>query len=206
MKRKEQIICVINAIVFLIAAYGSILLFSLLMTYASSPLALMIFAIPSFLGIYNAIYLGRYRSAISRETLLGCSVLIKYGLIPLYIIGGLLICVLILLTFTPIVFMIFVTPVAVTMLSLYGYVTMLAGGVFSFAYLKKAKDDKIHSKWLISLAALFQFFFTMDVISVGALALKEKKYVKVTIGVTAILALSAIGTFTWMVFNMVSAM
>ncbi len=202
-ERKEEKVCKINAIVFLAATYASIFLFLRIVTLTESPITLLTLAIPVALGIYNAIYLKKNQSMISRETLLGCSVLIKYGLIPMYIAGGLLICVLILLMFTPVVIMVFVTPVIVTMLSIYGYVIMLAGSTFSHGYLRKAKEENIYRKWIISVLKVLQFFFTLDVISVGVLALREKKYVKITIGIATVLILGMIGTFAFLVVSII---
>lgn len=166
----------------------------------------LILVIPLFVGILNAIYLRINRERISRSTLLRCAILIKYLLIPLYLVGGLTIILFFLLTFIPVVFMVFVGPFMIALLSAYGYATMLGGSAFSVAYINKAKKEGIHGKLLSSLAKMFQFFFGMDVITMTVLTLKERKYVKSTIMVIVILLVGIIGIIGWLTMNILKVL
>ena len=158
--------------------------------------------LPFLAGIVNAVYIRINRQKISRVTLLRCAIIIKYLMIPMYIIGGLLIVVFILLTCTPVVIMIFVGPFMIAVLSAYGYLTMLGGNAFSFAYIRKAQEEGVHGRIISTEGMIFQFFFSLDVISIAVLSLKERKYIVATIAVIAILLMGMIGITVWLVLKM----
>ena len=81
-----------------------------------------IMVLPIVLGLINlavGLILGQ---RISRVQLLICTRIIKYALIPFYVIGGFCIIVALLLMFTPVVIMIFVGPTVAIVLSVIGWV------------------------------------------------------------------------------------
>lgn len=129
------------------------------------------------------------KGKISREEFLNCTILIKYGLLPLFLVGGLLALLLLLMTFIPVPFMIFIGPAGALALSFLGYIILLGSAPFSIAYLTKSKQDRTHAKGLILPAKIMQFFFVFDVISIMVLSFKEGKWRKLTIAIVTVLAL-----------------
>lgn len=205
VKEDKGISCTILSIVYVVLAYISPLVGLRLIGSDAEKISSMAFCtlvLPFLAGIVNAVYIRINRQKISRVALLRCAIIIKYLMIPMYIIGGLLIAVFILLTCTPVVIMIFVGPFMIAVLSAYGYLTMLGGNAFSVAYIRKAREEGVHGRIVSATGMIFQFFFSLDVISIAALSLKERKYIPATIAVIAILLMGMIGITVWLVLKM----
>ena len=115
---------------------------------------------------------------ISRGQLLICTRIIKYALIPFYFLGGLCIALALLLMFTPVVIMVFVGPTIAVLLSVIGWLGLLGAAPFSVAYIVRACKEGVHGKVLSVFAVIFQFFFSLDVIFVIILAIKDRVYSK----------------------------
>lgn len=137
-----------------------------------------ILALPIILGLVNLSVVLILGEKISRGQLLICTRIIKYALIPFYIIGGLCIAVALLLMFTPVVIMVFVGPTIAVLLSVIGWLGLLGAAPFSVAYIVRACKEGVHGKALSVFAAIFQFFFSMDVFFVIILAIKDRVYSK----------------------------
>lgn len=148
--------------------------------------------LPFVLGIVNLIVLCVAGKRYTRAQLLNCTVLIKYGLIPLYLFGALAIAFSMFLSLVPVPFMIFVGPAMMLSLGATGYMILLGAAPFSITYLIKARREGVHGKVLTVAAGIMQFFFTLDVISLMMLAVKEKRWVKLTVTVLALLLLLAL--------------
>lgn len=204
MKDDKKVSCTVLAILYVILSYASPFVWVRLAGEDADAIIFLILVIPLCMGIVNAIYIRINFQKINRSTLLRCAVIIKYCLIPMYMAGGLLIAVLLLLTFTPVVIMIFLGPFMIAMLSVYGYLTMLGGNAFSLAYIRKAKEEGVHGAFLTTTGMVLQFFFSVDVISLAVLALKEKKCIGATIAVIVLLMLGFIGTFAWLLIKVLA--
>lgn len=137
-----------------------------------------ILALPIILGLVNLSVVLIVGEKISRVQLLICTRIIKYALIPFYIIGGLCIALALLLMFTPIVIMVFVGPTIAIALSVIGWLGLLGAAPFSVAYIVRACKEGVHGKALSVFAVIFQFFFSLDVIFVIILAIKDRVYSK----------------------------
>ena len=106
------------------------------------------------------------------------------------------------LAFVPLPFMIMIGPVLAIGLCVLGWMILVGAAPFSIAYLVRARQEGVHGTFSVILAGIFQFFFALDVISMMVLAVKEKKWVKVTMVVillTILLALLGIvgGIILW---------
>lgn len=137
-----------------------------------------VLALPIILGLVNLAVVLILGEKISRRQLLICTRIIKYALIPFYIVGGLSIAVALLLMFTPVVIMVFIGPTIAILLSAIGWLGLLGAAPFSVAYIVRAYKEGVHGKALSVFAAIFQFFFSMDVIFVIILAIKDRVYSK----------------------------
>ena len=137
-----------------------------------------IMVMPIALGLINLVVVLILGKRISRVQLLICTRIIKYALIPFYVIGGFCIIVALLLMFTPVVIMIFVGPTVAIVLSVIGWLGLLGAAPFSIAYIVRACSEGVQVKVLSVFAGIFQFFFTLDVIFVIILAVKDRSFVK----------------------------
>lgn len=176
-KKKKFPVIYLLAILYVLSAYlGPVALLAMPDSDAASIITSWLFWLPVILGVVNFIVVLAAKSKIERKQLLVCSMIIKYALIPFYLVGGLLIVLCLLLMVTPIVFMVFVGPMMALILGIYGWVILLGAAPFSLAYIVRSYKGGFHSKALLVISAIMQFFFTMDVIFITVLAVKERKY------------------------------
>lgn len=139
-----------------------------------SDLPLVVLVIPVVLLIMSIVIAALSKNS-HRRVFLMTAELIKYLLIPFYIMGGITIVIFFLLMFTPVVIMIFVSPVVIGILSVLGWISLAGSAPFMIAYLSKAVKDKKLGKPFALLIGFLQFFFAMDVITTIICAIKEKK-------------------------------
>ena len=176
-KKKKFPVIYLLAILYVLSAYlGPVALLAMPDSDAASIITSWLFWLPVILGVVNLIVVLAAKSKIERKQLLVCSMIIKYALIPFYLVGGLLIVLCLLLMVTPIVFMVFVGPMMALILGIYGWVILLGAAPFSLAYIVRSYKGGFHSKALLVISAIMQFFFTVDVIFITVLAVKERKY------------------------------
>ncbi len=134
-----------------------------------------------FLGIPIVLLLINIILAIAlkktgRRHFLNTARIIKYSLIPFFIMGGLLILAFFLFMFTPVVIMIFVSPMIMGALAVMGYISMVGSAPLVIAYLSKAaKDKKNGTLWTIVMT-IMQFIFGLDVLGTILCVIKEKKH------------------------------
>lgn len=205
MNSKEKKLTLL-AVLYIILVYASPVVFLLILELTSKNANALICGflfVPVVLSAINLIYLKCNYNNISRDALLKCTLLIKYLLIPLYIVGGMLNVLLFFLIFTPVVFMIFVSPFIIGILCFFGWIYMIGGGIFSLAYIIKAAKEGVHGKFLSVIAGILQFFFTVDVLSMMILSIKEKKYIPATISLVLIMVFGCIGSVLWLVTQVI---
>lgn len=140
------------------------------------------FLLPIILGIINLIVVLTAGRKWSRKTLLNCTLIIKYGLIPFYLIGGSITLGVTVMALFPLPLMLLFGLVAAVFL-FYGYVILLGTAPYAIAYIVKSCKGGIHSKSAAIVSGICQFFFVFDVLSMVVLTLKERHLVKTTIGV-----------------------
>lgn len=115
---------------------------------------------------------------VPRKVFLNLSRLIKYALIPYYIAGGVIIALCILLMFTPVVIMVFVSPAIITVLSALGYLSLLGTAPFMIAYLSRGVKDGVFGKGFSFVMGFLQFIFGLDVLATLICAGREKRKAK----------------------------
>lgn len=194
--RKFRGIYILPAL-YVIVAYGfGLLAYRLpgmeLEKHMGEQLATAVWILPLTMGVINLIVVLGFGKRISREQLLHCTLLIKYALIPLYLVGGLGVVLFFALAFVPLPFMIMIGPVLAIGLCVLGWMILVGAAPFSIAYLVRARQEGVHGTFSVILAGIFQFFFALDVISMMVLAVKEKKWVKVTMVVILLTILLAL--------------
>ena len=157
--------------------------------------------IPVILGLVNLFAVIILRRSVSREQLLNAALAVKYALVPFYLTGGLCIAAAWILTFTPVVIMVFIGPAVALALGTAGWLVLLCSAPFSVGYLARAKKDGVHAPALCITAGVLQFFFTADVVSMMILAIREKKWIRVTVALLILLLTAVIGAVIWLILK-----
>lgn len=157
--------------------------------------------IPVILGLVNLFAVIILRRSVRREQLLNAALAVKYALVPFYLTGGLCIAAAILLIFTPVVIMVFLGPAVALTLGTAGWLILLGSAPFSVGYLARAKKDGVHAPALCITAGVLQFFFTADVVSMMILAIREKKWIRVTVALLILLLTAVIGAVIWLILK-----
>lgn len=167
-------------ILYLIVSYTFFLLAALL--DRTPVLQFLSLLLPFLLGAVNLAVVLTAGRRWSRRTLLNCTLIIKYGLIPFYLIGGYLTVIVTVMAVFPLPFMMLFGLVTIVFL-IFGYGILLGAAPYAIAYLIKACREGAHSKIIVILSVICQFFFSFDVLSMMILTIKERHLVKTTIGV-----------------------
>lgn len=154
--------------------------------------------IPVLMGLVNLIIVLLYQKRIGRIRLLNCAIIIKYSLIPFFIFGGMIIAIALLLMFTPVVIGIFLGPVIAVIFSVLGWLVVVGSAPFSVAYIALSYKEKVHNRPFSIIAGICQFLFTLDVLSLMVLVLKEKRCVKSTVFVIILLILAIVVSTIWL--------
>lgn len=153
--------------------------------------------LPFIMSIVNLIVVLTIGRKWPRKTLLNCTLIIKYGLIPFYLIGGSATIFVTLMALFPLPLMaLFPLPLMAlfglftVFFLMFGYGILLGAAPYSIAYLIKSYQDGIHPKWLVIVAGICQFFFFFDVLIMMVLTFKERHKVKTTIAVFCAMCLA----------------
>lgn len=194
MEKSKNKVVYILSFLYMLSAYAGPLTNYIMNHYFSvdNALGFIGFFFPLPIAIISALYLAFRFREIDRGDLLGSAVLVKYLLIPLFIIGGALILMLALLMFTPVVIMIFVSPPAIALLLVLGWCYMVGGSIFMWFYLAKSGIDGKNHKVLCVIGCILQVFFAVDVITTMFFTFKEKKCVGPTVAVIVIAVLTGL--------------
>lgn len=172
----------------------------------NKPFKLMITFLPVTLLVINLIIVIINFKRLDRTVFLGVAVLIKYILIPLYIVGAVFMALCFLLVFSPVVIMVFVAPVVAIVFTGYGWSVIVAVAPYSVAYLLKARKEGALPAILTKIGIVTQFLFCIDVVTVMILAiLRERKWVKLTIALLSLFILCALGIGGFITVNIIKA-
>lgn len=148
--------------------------------------------LPLVFGIVNIIVSVKFCKPENRMILLNSTVLMKYALIPFFLFGGCLVVLCLCLSLIPVPFMIFLGPAATFLCLVIGWLILAFEAPYAISYLCASSKTNVWPKALIVIHSILQFFFTVDVIDVMVLTLREKKWIKLTIGIIVLLVLAVI--------------
>lgn len=146
-----------------------------------SSLASYLVYLPLVFGVINIIVSITFCKPENRIILFHSTVLVKYTLIPFFIIGGMILTASFLISFIPVPFMIFIGPVVTVLGSVIGWLVLAFGAPYAIAYLRLSAKAGVRTKAAVVLHIILQFFFTLDVIDVMILTLKERRWQKLTL-------------------------
>lgn len=181
--------------IYLLAIAYVIVIYTILVSFIvldDDEIRIGVLWLPILAGLLNLILVTVFRKRISREELLNCAIIVKYCLIPFYMLGGLGVLGVLILSVIPVPFMIFMGLAAVLML-VYGWIVMICSAPFSIAYIAASYKEGVHNKILLVIAGIMQFFFTVDVLSIMFLVIKENKWVKTSIAVIVLFIVCIVG-------------
>lgn len=189
-------------VVFVVVSYT----FFLLAGFFDNTMELQIFSIllPFIMGIINLIVVLTAGRKWSRKTLLNCTLIIKYGLIPFYLLGGSITVYVTMMAFFPLPLMALFGLVTIVFL-IFGYGILLGSAPYAISYLIKSRKDGVHPKWLAILGGICQFFFSFDVLAMMVLTLKERHRVKTTLAIFCAMFLAVLIIILYAVVTLIGA-
>jgi len=188
-------------VVYVVASYT----FFLLAGFFDNTMELQILSIllPFIMGIINLIVVLTAGRKWSRKTLLNCTLIIKYGLIPFYLLGGSITVYVTTMAFFPLPLMALFGLVTIVFL-IFGYGILLGSAPYAISYLIKSRKDGVHPKWLAILGGICQFFFSFDVLAMMVLTLKERHRVKTTLAIFCAMFLAVLIIILYAVVTLIS--
>lgn len=188
-------------VVYVIVSYT----FFLLAGFFDNTMELQILSIllPFIMGIINLIVVLTAGRKWSRKTLLNCTLIIKYGLIPFYLLGGSITVYVTMMAFFPLPLMALFGLVTIVFL-IFGYGILLGSAPYAISYLIKSRKDGVHPKWLAILGGICQFFFSFDVLAMMVLTLKERHRVKTTLAIFCAMFLAVLIIILYAVVTLIS--
>lgn len=154
----------------------------------NSTFASCLMYLPFVFGILNIIAAVKFYKLENRIIMLNSAVLVKYALIPFFTIGGMILSAIFLLSFIPVPFMIFVGPAITVVGAVIGWLILVLGAPYAISYLRLSAKTGVNAKTMVILHTILQFFFTLDVMDVMFLALKEHRWKKLTISIIVLFA------------------
>lgn len=134
--------------------------------------------VPLVSGVLNIIVSVVFCKPQNRMMMLNAAVLVKFALIPFFVVGGILVFMSFVLSFIPVPFMIFVGPLLGAMGLIVGWAVLAFGSPYVISYLHLSSKAGIRPSGMVALHGIAQFFFTLDVIDVMILAWRERKWRK----------------------------
>lgn len=152
----------------------------------------VVFYVIIILGICNILVTAIFTKPKNRLMMLNAMVLVKYAMIPFFIIGGFVILCTFFSSFIPVPFMIFLGPFLTAGEAVIGWLILAFEAPYTIAYLRLSAKAGRRSKGKAFLHTILQFFFTVDVIDVMILTWKEHRWRKLTIAIIVILSLAVL--------------
>ena len=135
-------------------------------------------AVPIAFLIIEIIICTVFKNRISKTQALTAAVIIKYSLIPFFLVGG---------AFTAIMFL-FPTGGMVIALPITGWIIMVCGSPFAITYYIKAHKENSSLSPLKIFGIVCQFFFSADVFAVMISSIREKHFKKLSLALIIITA------------------
>lgn len=160
-------------------------LLSALESEAAIQRSFLILLVPAACAVWNLIFVIRYRNDLDPVELYRASIRIKYGLVPFYALGGILVALCWASMLMPIVVTVFIGPMLALTLSAIGYMSVLAAAPITVPALCKDEDRSLVSSVGRGIGIVCQFFFVADVVTFAVISIRKNIYRKLSIGIIA---------------------
>lgn len=164
---------------------------------------ILVMVLPVLCGILNIIAACVFGKPENRILMLHSAVLIKYAMIPFYLVGGAGLTLAFLILFIPVPGVNFLGPLISAMGAVVGWLILAFASPYTISYLCLSVKAGIRPKWAVVLHSILQFFFTADVIDVMILAWKEKKCRKLTVTVFVLFAVAVVALLLWAAVSLI---
>lgn len=159
---------------------------------------------PVVFGVLNIIVAVKCCKPEYHDIMLNSAVLVKYSMIPFFILGGIMIVACLLLSIIPLPFMILFGPFMAFVCCVIGWLILAFESPYTISYLCiSRKSSNGATKVMAVLHGVLQFFFMADVFDVMYLTLREKKWTKLTITLLVLMGTVLIVLFVLLVFGIV---
>lgn len=166
------------AILYVVITYLLPVIFMLTATDHRPLVSSISMLLPIIMGVANTVLVLVLFPKVNRRQFLVCSMIIKYALIPFYVVGGIVIVISLLLMFTPVVVMLFMGPMVAVLFAVMGWIILIGAAPYPIAYLVHARREGVHGSVLTIVSGILQFFFTADVITLTILVIKDYRFKK----------------------------
>lgn len=177
------------------------LMFAGLIKGTENPLACLLVLAPFIFGILNIIMCAKCCRSEYRYIMLSSAVIVKYCLIPFFIVGGFLIAgSFISGILFPLPPMFIVGTLIAFLLCIAGWLVLAFGSPYTISYVVLSKKAGSTTGGMAALHIILQFFFTMDVIDVICLSFKAHRNIKSAIAVIILFIVAIIAIIALILF------
>ena len=148
--------------------------------------------LPIVSGVMNIIVSVKFCKPENRIMMFNSMVLVKYALIPFFIIGGMVLAASSLISFAAIhiPILIFAGPIIIAIGSVIGWLVLAFESPYAIACLRLSAKAGVYTTVAAILHIILQFFFTLDVIDIMFLTFKERRWKKLTIFIIILLVIA----------------
>lgn len=148
--------------------------------------------LPILFGVLNIIASIVFCKPQNRIMMLNAAVLMKYAMVPVFIICGLASMASLFLSVIPVPFMIFLGPMVAMSIWIVEWVMLVLEAPYVISYLRLSAKADIRPKTSVIFHTILQFFFVLDVLDIMFLTFRERRWKKLTIFVIVVLAAAVI--------------
>ncbi len=164
----------------------------------AEPIGLFLLILPLVLGVVNIVVAVMFCKPENRLRMLHATVLIKYSMIPFFVLGGMFLVLIFLMSFIPVPIPVFLFAIPSAAIGAFvGWLMLALGSPYAISYLYLSGKANIRSKFAVVVHCILQFFFTADVIDVMVLTFKEGKWRKLTLFIIALFVILVIALLAY---------
>ncbi len=149
-------------------------------------------AVPLVFALAETLICIILKNKISKTEALTAAIILKYSLIPFFLVGG---------AFTAVMFL-FPTGGMVIALPITGWIIMVCGSPFAITYYIKAHKESNSMLPLKIFGIICQFIFSADVFAVMISSIREKQFKKLTAALIIITAVIIFITISILILSM----
>ncbi len=159
------------------------------------------FLSPFISGILNIVVCARCCKPEYRDIMITSAAIVKYCLVPFFVIGGFLVAGSFISGFIiPVPPMFLVGTSIAFILCAAGWLIVAFGSPYTISYVVLSQREGRTSKGMAVFHIILQFFFSLDVIDVICLSFRAKRNIKMTIAIIVLIAVSFIAVIALVLF------
>lgn len=161
----------------------------------------LMFLSPFISGILNIVVCARCCKPEYHDIMITSAAIVKYCLVPFFVIGGFLVAGSFISGFIiPVPPMFLVGTSIAFILCAAGWLIVAFGSPYTISYVVLSQREGRTSKGMAVFHIILQFFFSLDVIDVICLSFRAKRNIKMTIAIIVLIAVSFIAVIALVLF------